>query len=95
MTKIRTGLTLASAGVPAISALTIAAPNAAAATAPSCVRKTSQSPIRVTVQNDCTHAVRVKVVFKFAPDTKCASISAGQRYTFSHLAGSFDYIATC
>lgn len=70
------------------------------AAAPTCVTvtKTGRSwgfPY-VKIRNDCRTTQRVKVLWAWAPDSSCRTLSPGQSYTHkTGAAGRFDGLARC
>ncbi|MFD9859314.1 hypothetical protein [Streptomyces alboflavus] len=63
-------------------------------TAPACVQRTVRGRT-ATVTNYCGRTVRVKVVVKFGPDSRCFTLPPRHwaRYTWSF--GSYDKTVTC
>jgi hypothetical protein len=102
------GLAVAAAAAVLTGALGAAAPAAAAATAspmaggtaPACIdRYVTGTPngFDVLLTNNCGKTMRVKVVVKYAHDSKCYTMKkkAQVLYTYEGITGQYDRTAVC
>ncbi|MFG2290426.1 hypothetical protein ACGFOU_30655 [Streptomyces sp. NPDC048595] len=65
-------------------------------TAPACVRRdVIKHEKKVTVGNDCGHAMHLKVVINWGPDSQCLTYQNGQAWTWHWGMGSYGKVVTC
>lgn len=102
MTPLRRIASFAAAGLIAAGAVAAgSAPAQAKATAnpPSCVNINVANFNHVIVTNNCTYAVKLKIIFSGAPDTNCFTLAGygGKRdeNRYNYPFGVYDKTITC